>query len=88
MQHRALMFGLLGAVFIYGALQPTVHLFASILAITSMVGFIFPVGFDNPESKLHKVYPNYLKILAFSVRIKGFRQGELEKAWLFHVDTI
>ena len=34
------------------------------------------------------LYPNYLKILAFSVRIKGFRQGKLEKAWLFHVDTI
>ena len=55
MQHRALMFGLLGAVFIYGALQPTVHLIASILAITSMVCFIVLVGFDNPEPKLHKV---------------------------------
>ena len=28
------------------------------------------------------IYPNYLKTLDFSGRIKGFRQGKLEKAWL------
>ena len=43
---------------------------------------------NSPSQFLLHLYPNYLKILAFSVRIKGFRQGELEKAWLFHVDTI
>ena len=55
MQHRALMFGLLGILFFYAAFKPQLQIFASVLAIISMTGFILLVGFDNPEVKLHKV---------------------------------
>lgn len=55
MQHRALMFGLMGILFIYATFKPQLQIFASVLAIISMLGFILLVGFDNPQEKLHKV---------------------------------
>lgn len=55
MQHRALMFGLLGAVFFYGAFNVRFQWFAASTGIVSMLGFILLVGFNNPEPKLHKV---------------------------------
>lgn len=55
MQHRALMFALLGCFFIYAVWQPQLQVFAALLAIISMAGFVFLVGFSSPEPKLHKV---------------------------------
>ena len=48
-------------------------------------------SFQKPKKLKHGIYlwlpvllyPNYLKTLDFSGRIKGFRQDKLEKAWLF-----
>lgn len=77
MRHRALMFGILGALLVYAAFKPDIQFLAIVAGLASAVGFVIIAQISIPysDSITKIVYADYVAITGLLVAgvIKWFQ---------------